>query len=119
MLKKNYLFRPGNGWKNPSALKLLPFIKVTAKTLGHTMPERLDVCIVYPVPSPAKVIWLLISSFLDVKHVEKIKIIWAIGATATAGTLAPVNEMKEHFDRRTIDLIESVRISQFVPDSNQ
>lgn len=83
------------------------------------MPERLDVCIVYPLPSPAKVIWLLISSFLDVKHVEKIQIIWAMGATATADTAAPMEEMKEYFDLRTIDLIERVRISQFVSDTNQ
>jgi hypothetical protein len=103
--------RPGQGWPNPPAMSLIPFIKTITKMLSKTMPERLDVCLVYPVPSPAKVIWLIVSGFLDAKNLEKIKILW--GKSASIDSTLPVEEMEEFFDRKTIDAIENARISEF------
>jgi len=103
--------RAGTGWTNPPAMSLLPFIKTTAKTLSTTMPERLDVCIVYPLPSPAKVIWLLIKGFLDSKHVQKIRILW--GPSASPESPAPVDKMKEFFDMEAIETIEKSRLDEF------
>lgn len=77
------------------------------------MPERLDKCIVYPVPSPAKVVWLIVSSFLDPKHVEKIRIIWGLSPNANGGDV-PVKEMKKFFDEETITSMEAHRISHYV-----
>lgn len=107
--------RAGTGWPNPPAMSLLPFIKTTAKTLSNTMPERLEMCIVYPLPSPAKVIWLFIRGFLDSKHVQKIRILW--GTSASPESPAPVEKMKEFFDMKTIEAIEKSRFDEFRYDA--
>eukprot|EP00804_Cyclotella_cryptica_P000556 CCRYP_009967-RA/>CCRYP_009967-RA protein AED:0.06 eAED:0.06 QI:110/-1/1/1/-1/1/1/231/228 len=49
--------RVGKGWANISAFKLLPFIKATTKLVSELYPERLERCIIFPVPSIAVGIW--------------------------------------------------------------
>ncbi len=108
--------RAGTGWPNHPAMNLLPFIKSIAKTLSKNMPERLDECIVYPLPSAGKVIWVIVSGFLDPKHVDKIRIIW--GASANPESPAPVEKMTKYFDTKTIDYIEKTRKAEFRPIEN-
>ena len=103
--------RAGKGWKNTPAMSLMPFIKTIAKYLSIIMPLRLESCIVYPLPSPAKFIWVIVIGFLDMKHLEKIRILW--GAGATAESPAPIETMKEFFDVKTIEVIEQRRLLEF------
>lgn len=49
--------RPGNGWGNIPAPLLVPFIKHAARLLNDLHPERLDSCILFPVPVVAKYLW--------------------------------------------------------------
>jgi hypothetical protein len=51
--------RSGRGWRNCNDPMLIPFIKRLAQHLDH-FPERLSKCIVYPVPKPAKPIWVAV-----------------------------------------------------------
>ena len=57
--------RPGKGWANLPILKLVPFIEHTAKLLNDLHPERLDKCVLFPVPFWAKGIWTMVKPFLD------------------------------------------------------
>ena len=57
--------RAGKGWANISAFKLLPFIQGVTKVLTDKHPERLDRCIIYPVPVIAVGIWKAVKPFLD------------------------------------------------------
>ena len=104
--------RPGTGWPNPPAMSLIPFIKATAKHLSMSMPERLEVCIVYPLPTFAKAVWIIIKGFLDPKSVVKIRLLWG-SAGAMIDSPAPVEKMKHFFDRKMIDCIEATRQSEF------
>ena len=103
--------RAGKGWKNPPAMSLVPFIKTIAKYLSIIMPLRLESCIVYPLPSPARFIWVIVSGLLDMKHLQKIRILW--GAGASAESPAPTEKMKEFFDMNTIEKIEQCRLLEF------
>ena len=102
--------RAGKGWPNPSPTALIPFAKHLSKCLADTMPERLHLCIVYPVPSPAKVIWGIFKGFLEKKHVLKIQILWGM---ALATSPAPLNQMQNFFSDATIEDIEKSRLSEF------
>jgi hypothetical protein len=57
--------RAGKGWANISAFKLLPFIQGVTKLLIDLHPERLERCIIFPVPGIAVGIWRAVKPFLD------------------------------------------------------
>jgi hypothetical protein len=57
--------RAGKGWANISAFKLLPFIQGVTKLLIELHPERLERCIIFPVPGIAVGIWRAVKPFLD------------------------------------------------------
>ncbi|KAL3793895.1 hypothetical protein ACHAWO_013404 [Cyclotella atomus] len=57
--------RAGKGWANISAFKLLPFIQGVTKLLIDLHPERLERCIIFPVPGIAVGIWRAAKPFLD------------------------------------------------------
>ena len=57
--------RAGKGWANISAFKLLPFIQGVTKVLTEKHPERLERCIIFPVPGIAVGIWKAVKPFLD------------------------------------------------------
>ena len=57
--------RAGKGLANISAFKLLPFIQGVTKLLTDLHPERLERCIIFPVPGIAVGIWRAVKPFLD------------------------------------------------------
>ena len=55
--------------------KLLPFIRCTANLVTGLHQERLERCIIFPVPSFAAGIWRAVKPFLDKGTAEKIFIV--------------------------------------------
>jgi hypothetical protein len=62
--------RPGHGWKNPSPLDLVAWIRHVAKALAERFPGRLDKCIVVPVPKAAMIVHKLLRPFLQLSAVQ-------------------------------------------------
>ena len=56
--------RPGAGWANVSAHKMLPFFKL-ASPLSNHFPERAQQIIIYPVPMLLRQLWRMVRSFMD------------------------------------------------------
>lgn len=57
--------RPGEGWNNPPALKMLPFFRSCADVLSNNYPERVQRVVIYPVPSLVGHLWRMVRSMLD------------------------------------------------------
>eukprot|EP00435_Cladocopium_sp_Y103_P029476 s464_g7.t1 len=64
--------RRGEGWPNPPAIKLLPFIRACASIISDHYPERLSRLILFPVPWVAKVILGIVQRLLDPVTFNKI-----------------------------------------------
>ena len=67
--------RPGQGWANPPAYTMMPFVKATATLLHQHYPERLDKLFVFPLPRAALWIWEMVKPFLDRSVVESAHLI--------------------------------------------
>ena len=67
--------RSSKGWPNPSALKLVPFLRACASTIPDNYPERLRKVIVYPLPGWAKTLIGLVRKLLDPVTRDKIVLI--------------------------------------------
>ncbi len=67
--------RGGEGWPNPSAMSVLPFLKAVSQTLSANFPERLHAAIVFPVPRLASAIWGFAKPFLDPHTAEVVNIL--------------------------------------------
>ena len=57
--------RAGQGWANPPAKNIIPFIKRIVSILERNFPERLSKCVLYPLPAVATILWKMIKGFLD------------------------------------------------------
>lgn len=126
--------RPGNGWSNIPAPLLVPFIKHAARLLNDLHPERLDSCILFPVPVVAKYLWnvvryvmnaphlgtshrhyLIYSAsnnrpFLDPSTANRIQLI-----TGWAGVKSPVpKDLELYLEKESIEWMEGKRLSLFV-----
>jgi hypothetical protein len=64
--------RPKNGWPNPTPTSLLPLIRGLSKVFGANNPERLEACVIYPMPWYVMAVWALVKVFLDPKTASKI-----------------------------------------------
>lgn len=78
--------RPGEGWANASAHKMLPFFKLASALLPSHFPERAHRIVVYPVPMLVKHLWSMVRNFLDPVTQEKFVI---LGGAASIGSPCP------------------------------
>ncbi|KAL7516914.1 hypothetical protein ACHAWX_001881 [Stephanocyclus meneghinianus] len=97
--------RVGKGWANISAFKLLPFIKSTTKFVSELHPERLERCIIFPVPSIAVGIWRAVKPFLDKETAGKVFLIPG-PAGADAGLPETIPDV---LNRELIEKLERMR----------
>jgi len=63
--------RGGNGWANPAAPTMVPFIRYTAGVLSDNFPERVCKLVIYPLPRTLYWIWALVRPFLSRSVVDK------------------------------------------------
>mmetsp|Transcript_23650 Transcript_23650/g.50477 ORF Transcript_23650/g.50477 Transcript_23650/m.50477 type:complete len:324 (+) Transcript_23650:185-1156(+) len=57
--------RPGQGWPNIPAAKMLPYFKLASSCLADNFPERVNRIVVYPMPWIVQALWAMIRGFLD------------------------------------------------------
>jgi len=84
--------RPGEGWANVPAHKMLPFFKLACALLPNHFPERAHRIIVYPMPMLVKTLWRGVRSLLDPVTQEKFVI---LGGSANIGSPCPA-ELAEY-----------------------
>ena len=103
--------RPGEGFANPPALTLMPFIQNISKYLNQRFPERLHRCILYPLPRPALWLWNMASALIDENVLDRIKLI----AGPDAIDAPPPNEdLAKYIDESFLERVESARLAAFV-----
>ena len=67
--------RAGTGWPNPSALKLVGFLRLCASAIPNRYPERLRRVVVYPLPGWAKTLIGLVTRLLEPVTRDKIEVL--------------------------------------------
>jgi hypothetical protein len=102
--------RPGSGWPNVPALKMVGFIRCVAQVLQECYPCRLHQCILFPIPRPALFIWNIVQHFLDPLVRRLIVLI-----PGPAGLTSPVprDRLKDYVDLAGLDLLEQTRLEAF------
>mmetsp|Transcript_65635 Transcript_65635/g.97200 ORF Transcript_65635/g.97200 Transcript_65635/m.97200 type:complete len:871 (+) Transcript_65635:150-2762(+) len=71
--------RGAKGWANPKPTAVLPFVKTVSSLLGSNFPERLDRCILFPLPRVMSPLWNMARKFLDEDTANKIHVCFGGG----------------------------------------
>ncbi len=101
--------RAGQGWANILAIHLIPFIQMSCRLLSDLHPERLDTCILFPMPIVANVIWKAVKPFLRRDTKKKVVLV-----NGTAGVDDPVpKKMSQLMNEDMINQLEEKRRSCF------
>ncbi|KAL7553794.1 hypothetical protein ACHAWF_017604 [Thalassiosira exigua] len=101
--------RPGRGWANIKAVRLLPFIQSTARMLCDLHPTRLERCVVFPVPKVANFLWGAVKPFMGKETAKKVCLV-----SGSAGKDDGVpKKLCEYLDRELIRDFEDRRKSYF------
>lgn len=102
--------RPGYGWANIKAINLVPFIQSTCRLMTDLHPERLNQCIIFPMPKVALGIWKAVKPFLDKETADKVRLV-----SGAAGKKDPVpKKLGDVLDKELIQRMEEERVSLFV-----
>jgi hypothetical protein len=67
--------RAGRGWANILAVHLIPFMQLSCRLLNDLHPERLDSCILFPMPKVTNVIWKAVKPFLHKQTRKKVVLV--------------------------------------------
>ena len=102
--------RAGHGWKNPTPIDCMPFIKYLTRVLEQNFPERLSLCIIYPLPWGTESLWKLVRQFIDPVTANKIQI---ISGPATRDSPPPNRSLALYIDDSTLVRLEENRTSSF------
>ena len=104
--------RAGLGWHNPPALELVGLVRHLATNLHALYPNRLQHCLLFPVPRPAIWIWNTCKGLLD----ERIRTtVQLFPGGAMADSPAPVAALSStHVDATVLEHCEQVRLQTFV-----
>ncbi len=101
--------RAGQGWANILAIHLIPFMQMSCRLLSDLHPERLETCILFPMPKVASVIWNAVKPFLRKDTRKKVVLV-----NGSAGVNDPVPEtMSQLMDGDMITQLEEKRRSCF------
>lgn len=98
------------GAANARAYDIMPFIKSATALLEQHYPERLNILMVYPLPTAALLIWKMVKPFLDVSVVSKAHL---IPGKDTSGSPPPNDALRKFVDRNTLEEMEKHRVSMF------
>mmetsp|Transcript_2229 Transcript_2229/g.3407 ORF Transcript_2229/g.3407 Transcript_2229/m.3407 type:complete len:270 (-) Transcript_2229:62-871(-) len=102
--------RAGTGWPNPWASSLIPFIRTTTKLLNNYFPERLQRCVLYPMPRLSLYLWDMVKKYLDQDTASKIVLL-----RGKAGETDPVPEsLADYVDEKVSQILEDCRVGTFI-----
>lgn len=97
--------RGGDGWANPAATSVVPFLRAVSAVMSANFPERLHQLVVFPVPWVASALWAVVKQFLDPETARKVVLL-----SGPADRAAPVpTSLSEYLDEVTLALIASHR----------
>lgn len=103
--------RPGEGWPNPPAYNMMPFIHACTKMLHQLYPERLHQCIIFPLPRAALWIWEMAKPFLDTAIVEATQL---IAGSDRLRAPPPNEQLAVYVEEDLLDRMETKRLSKFL-----
>jgi hypothetical protein len=104
--------RAGTGWPNPLATSLVGFIRHITNLLSNLFVERLEQCIVFPVPAAFVFFWkTLIAPCLD--PMTRSKVVLLGGGTYPCSSMH--KDMRHYMahDVKDVDILEQRRVSLF------
>ena len=102
--------RAGKGWRNIHAARLIPFMKQTTQMLLSLFPQRLNKCLVYPVPSAFMFIWRIMQQCMERETSEKIILCRGVNKIESP---APIEQMCGSLTVEVATLLEQARVSAF------
>mmetsp|Transcript_33714 Transcript_33714/g.95930 ORF Transcript_33714/g.95930 Transcript_33714/m.95930 type:complete len:229 (-) Transcript_33714:325-1011(-) len=83
--------RPGEGWPNPAAPKMVAFMRMATVVLPAQFPERIQRVIVYPMPWIMKSLWSMLQAVADHRSSERVVVL-----SGSASTTSPCpKELRE------------------------
>jgi hypothetical protein len=101
--------RAGQGWANILAIHLIPFMQMSCRLLCDLHPERLESCILFPMPKVTNVIWKAVKPFL---HKDTRKKVVLVNGPAGKDDPVPKN-LSQILDEEMIRQLEDKRRSCF------
>jgi len=78
--------RPGEGWTNVSAHKMMPFFRLASSVLPNNYPERVQKVVIYPMPGIVGVLWRTVRCLLDRVTRDKVQV---LSGAASLGAPCP------------------------------
>eukprot|EP00549_Striatella_unipunctata_P001856 CAMPEP_0118682814 /NCGR_PEP_ID=MMETSP0800-20121206/5686_1 /TAXON_ID=210618 ORGANISM="Striatella unipunctata, Strain CCMP2910" /NCGR_SAMPLE_ID=MMETSP0800 /ASSEMBLY_ACC=CAM_ASM_000638 /LENGTH=293 /DNA_ID=CAMNT_0006579229 /DNA_START=233 /DNA_END=1114 /DNA_ORIENTATION=+ len=106
--------RGGEGWPNPTPQQVLPFFKALTQVFGAHFPERLQKCVIYPMPKVMMWMWhFLFKHCLDPITASKIVMVHGPALTDTPLTAFFKNGLQKHVDIDTMLFLEKERVDAF------
>lgn len=103
--------RPGKGWPNDHALRMMKFIRHLASELYYFFPGRLHHCFVLPVPRPAVFIWNMIHSLL---HASIRDMVSLLPGSAKLTSKLPQDHLRKSFGEGVTEQMEAIRVDSFI-----
>ena len=102
--------RAGKGLPNIHATRLLPFMKDTTGLLLDLFPERLNRCLLYPIPPGFTWIWNIIKNVIHPLTREKV---CPLSGANKIESPPPREQMLEHMSEEAADRLEKERVDSF------
>jgi CRAL/TRIO domain len=102
--------RPGRGWPNPPAIKMLGFIREAGQVLFELFPGRLHRCVVFPVPAVAASVWNAAKKVLDPTVASRVVV---VPGPAEMGSPIPVAKLLPYVSRENLQILEEARLAAF------
>jgi hypothetical protein len=104
--------RPGDGWANHMAYRLVNFIRKVSHQLQTLYPERLDKFVIYNIPRAAMVVWNTAKRFMRNDTMDKVIL---LQGPALRNSPLPREQLIEHFDKELVEMMEEHRTANFKP----
>ena len=102
--------RPGRGWPNPPAVKMLGFIREAGQVLFELFPGRLHRCVVFPVPTVAASVWGAAKKVLDPTVASRVVV---VSGPAEMDSPVPVAKLLPYVSRENLQILEEARRAAF------
>lgn len=102
--------RPGEGWRNISAVRLIPFIKDIVPLMLTMFPERLEKTILFPIPFALTWVFGAVKAVIDPVTAGKIH---ALSGAANVNSPLPFDQLMQHMSSEVALICENERLVSF------
>lgn len=102
--------RPGEGWRNTPAVRLLPFIKSMVTLTLKMFPERLHKCVLYPLPWALSWVLNAVKTVMDPTTAKKLVV---VEGGAGMNSPLPLQKLTKHVSKDVALMCEHERLESF------